>query len=154
MGIEIVSEIIDACKLSIDALIPTFNRLDYEFDILKNNENRNSKRYGLIPLGATFKEGSALGFTTIEHTFQLILTNDYINKDDDSAQSNATQELYSNAFAVIKDLQKKSITLPTSGYRVLLISGLSFETPEHDDDNATTVLRIDFNITYRFRNSL
>jgi len=151
---EIVTEIINETKLTIAALLPAFTALDYEYDILKNSERGLAKRYGFIPEDATFKEGSALGFTTMEHTFQLILTTDYMNKDDDSAQANALQSLYEAAHKVLKDLQKKSLTLPTSGYRVLLISGISFETPEHFDENSTVVLRANFNYTYRFRNNI
>jgi len=153
MAVDIVKEIIDETKNVIDVLIPDFSRLDYEYDILKNSERGLSKRYGFIPEDATFKEGSALGFTTMEHTFQLILTTDYMNKDDDSAQANALQSLYTAAHCILKDLQKKQLALPTSGYRVLLISGISFETPEHFDENSTVVLRANFEYTYRFRNN-
>lgn len=154
MSVTIVKEIIDEVKIHIVSAVPDCKQLDYEYDILKNNENRLTNRFGFIPQNANFREGSAMGFTTMDHTFQLILTTDYLNKDDDTKQADALQGLYDKAHCILKDLQKKSISLPTSGYRVLLISGLSFETPEHFDDNATTVLRADFNITYRFRNSI
>lgn len=154
MAVEIVSEIITEVKLTLDALLTSYARLDYEFEIEKNSDRGNTKRFGFIPGPADFKEGSALGFTTMLHTFQLILTTDYQNKDDDSAQANALQGMYAEAHGVIKAIQKKSITLPTSGYTVLLISGANFDDPEHFNDNSSTALRANLVITYRFRNNI
>lgn len=153
MAIEIVKEIIEETRNVIEGLLPEFTRLDYEYDITKNNERSLSKRYGFIPQDANFKEGSALGFSTIDHVFQLILIDDYLNKDDDQAQANALQGLYEAVHCILKDLQKKPLTLPTAGYRVLLISGISFETPEHFDENSVVSLRANFNYTYRFKNN-
>ena len=153
MAVEIVKEIIDATKAKLATLLPEYSQLPYEYDVQKNSERELAKKFGFIPDTAGFKEGSALGFTTMEHTFQLILTTDYLNKDDDSAQANALQDLYAQAHEVIKNLQKCSIALPTAGYRVILISGISFESPEHFDENSITVLRTNINYTYRFRNN-
>jgi hypothetical protein len=153
MAIEIVKEIVEETKLTIAGLLPDFSALPYERDIEKNSERELSKRYGFIPLDANFKEGSALGFTTMEHNFQLILTDDYQNKDDETAQFNAEQNLYAKAHMILKDIQKSRVTLPTSGYRVLLISGIGFDAPEHFDENSVVVLRANFLYTYRFRNN-
>lgn len=154
MALDIVKEIIEETKQTVSGLLPEFNRLDYEYDVEKNADTRLGKRFGFIPAVANFKEGSALGFTTMEHTFQLILTNEYKNKDDDSAQASALEELYSAAHSVLKSLQKKPLTLPTAGYRVLLVSGISFEEPEYFNENETVILRANFLYTYRFRNNL
>jgi hypothetical protein len=153
MAVEIVSEIVTATKALLATLLPDFTPLRYEYDISKNNEKGLTKSFGFIPKSASFKDGSALSFTTMEHNFQLILTTDYFNKDCDDAQANAVQDLYAKAHGTLKELQKKSIALPTSGYTVLLISGIDFEDPEHFDDNSSTVLRVNFLITYRFRNN-
>lgn len=153
MAVNIVGEIISEVKATLAALLPEYSQLPYEHDLSKNSEQNLSKKYGFIARDADFKEGSALGFTTMEHNFQLILTTDYFNKDCDDAQSNALNQLYAEVHGILKDLQKKSITLPTSGYRVLLISGIGFETPEHIDDNGVIILRSNFLITYRFRNN-
>lgn len=153
MALEIVSEIVSEVKNILDSLLPDYKRLHYEFDVSSNNERGITKRFGFIPEAANFKEGSALGFTTMEHDFQLILVTDFQNKDDDSSQAIAVQGLYSQAHEVLKNLQSKPLTLPTSGYRVLLISGISFDAPEYINENSTVVLRANFNFTYRFRNN-
>lgn len=154
MAIDIVKEIVEETKSIIQGLLPEFSVLPYEYDIAKNDERNLAKKFGFIPQDANFKEGSALGFTTMEHVFQLILMDEFSNRDSDEAQGNALQELYASAHAILKDLQKKQLTLPTSGYRVLLISGISFETPEHFDENQVVSLRANFNYTYRFKNNM
>ena len=154
MAVEIVSEIISEVKQTLTALLPTYTQLLYEYDIEKNSEKNLSKGFGFIPKSANFKEGSAMGFTTMEHNFQVILTTDFFNQDCDEAQANAMQGLYAQAHAILKDLQKKSITLPTSGYTVLLVSGIDFEDPEINEDNTSTTLRTNLVIKYRFRNNI
>lgn len=154
MAVDIVAEITEEVKLIVEGLYPACKRLDYEYEIEKNNEKGLTDRFGFIPAGASFKEGSALGFTTMEHTFNLILTTDYQNKDDEAPQRAALEAQYAKAHCILKTLQKKNLTLPTSGYRVTLISGISFDAPEHINDNSVVILRTDFNIQYRFRNNI
>lgn len=154
MGINIVGEIVAETKNVIDGLTLNLKRLPYEYEIEKNNERSLADRYGFIPKAATFREGSSMGFTTMEHSFELILCDDYSNKDSDSSQATATHKLYEKAHCILKDIQKKKLALPTAGYTVLLISGLSFDSPEHFNDNGLVVLRAEFIITYRFRNNL
>ena len=154
MAITIVSEIVDAIKAELGVLMPEFSLLDYEFDISKNSGSDMAKKFGLIPTEAGFKEGSALGFTTMDHNFQLVLSTDYMNKDCDKPQYDALKELYAEVHGVLKALQKKSVILPTASWRVLLVSGLGFENPEFFDDNGIVVLRTNFQIQYRFRNNI
>lgn len=152
MDIDIVEEIIDSVKVKLGTLLPAFSQLDYEHEILKNNERGLNNRFGFIPKAASFKEGSALSFTTMEHNFQFIITTDYMNKDDDAAQSIALNLLYSKAHGVVKALQKKSIILATNDFKLLLVNGVSMDDPENFDDNSSIVLRVNFVFTYRFKN--
>lgn len=153
MELEIVEEILVKLREVVLATFPDLKRLEYEHDLDKNNERGLTDRYGIVPGSASFVGGSVRGSTTIDHVFTLILTTDYINKDDDRAQSVAVNLLYSRGHAIVKEIQKKAITLPTSDFRVTLISGLSFDSPEHTNENSVTTLKVDFNIQYRFRNN-
>lgn len=148
----IVEELIAAIK----ALIPGLTghtQLPYEYEIDLNSDRDYEKRFGFIPQNAIFSEGRALGFTTMDHTFQLILTDDYQNMDDDTAQNSKLMDLYTVAQDVLKELQKSRLVLPTPGNRVLLISGQSFDEPEFSGDNSTVVLRLNFNIQYSYKNN-
>ena len=150
---DIVRQILDETKNVIAAALPEFHQLDYEHDIAPNSERMLEKGYGFIVGSASFAEGRSLGFTTMNHNFQLVLTESYSNKDDDAPQSNKLNELYDKAHLLIQDLQKSPLALPTAGYRVLLISGLSFEDPEFYNENGSVALRLNLNYQYRFKNN-
>ncbi len=148
----IVSEI----QVAIKALLPGITghtQIDYEYDIELNSDKGYEKRFGFIPEGAAFADGRSLGFTTMNHAFQLILTDDYKNKDDDTKQNTALMALYTAAEDVLKQLQKSKLALPTPGNQVLLISGLTFDDPGFTGDNGTVALRANLNIQYRYRNN-
>ena len=149
----IVNEIEVACKALLDTFLVGYQRLDYEYDITNNSERSIDKRYGFISGAASFAEGRAMGFTTIDHTFTLVLVDDFQAKDDDNALREALFRQYQLSQNALKELQKSRLALPTVGNRVLLISGLSFDEPELFEDNSTVVLRANFTIRYSFKNN-
>lgn len=153
MAIDIVKEIVTASKAAIATLLPTYTQLDYEYDIQKNSERANPRGYGFIPGSADFMEGKSLGFTTMAHRFQIILTTDFLNQSTDLDQSVALQELYSNMHILAQDFMAKKLVLPTASYKVLLIRGLSFEEPEFFEDNKLIALRANIEMQYRFINN-
>lgn len=148
----IVQEIQEAIKPIIET-VTSHTQLDYEYNIELNSDRGYEKRYGFIPQTADFAEGRSLGFTAMNHSFQLILTDDYQNQDCDTAQNTIVMALYEKAQTLLKDLQKSRLALPTPTNRVLLISGLSFDEPEFSGDNSTVALRLTFNIQYSYRNN-
>lgn len=148
----IVQEIQEAIK-PIIASVTGHTQLNYEYDVATNSDRGYSKKYGFIPKGANFAEGRAMGFTTMDHTFQLILTDDFQNKDCDVSQNSVLMVMYDKSQDLLKELQKSRLVLPTPTNKVLLISGLSFDEPEFSGDNSTIVLRLDFNIQYKYRNN-
>ena len=149
----IVEEIVNAMKTELDSKLTGYSRISYEYDILKNNERENDKGYGFIPGPAAFVEGRAMGFTTMDHTFTLIMVDTFQAKDDDSAMRTALFRQYELSQNVMRDLQKSKLTLPTPANRILLISGLSYSEPEVIEDSQLVVLRADLNIQYNFRNN-
>ena len=148
----IVQEIIEAIKPIIES-VTGFSQIDYEYDIELNSDRGYTEKYGFIPEAATFTEGRSMGFSTLDHNFQLILVNDFNNQDCDTAQNTTLMGMYEKAQSLLKDLQKSRLTLPTPTNRVLLISGLSFDEPEFSGDNSTVALRLNFNIQYSYRNN-
>jgi len=148
----IVQEIQEAIKPIIKA-VTGYTQLDYEYDIDLNSDRGYTEKYGFIPQDASFAEGKSMGFTTKDHTFQLILTNDFKNQDDDTAQNSALMVMYEKAQTLLKDLQKSRLALPTPTNKVKLISGLSFDDPEFSGDNSTVALRLNLKIQYSYRNN-
>ena len=148
----IVQEIVEAIKPIIES-VTGHAQLDYEYNVELNSDRGYEARYGFIPQSADFVDGRSMGFTTMNHGFQLILTDDFQNKDDDTAQNTSVMALYEKSQSLLKDLQKSRLVLPTPTNKVLLISGLSFEEPEFSGDNSTVALRLNFIIQYRYQNN-
>jgi len=137
----IVEEIQTAIKALLPGLTDNGKQLDYEYDI-----NLNSDR-------GYFAEGRAMGFTTMNHNYQLILTDDFQNKDCDVVQNSTLMGMYNKIQGTLKELQKSKLALPTPGNRVLLISGLAIDDPEFNEDNSVAALRANFVIQYQYRNN-
>lgn len=153
MAVDIVREIIEESKSVIAALLPEYSQLPYEYDILKNSDRDNSKGFGFIPLDADFTEGRSLGYSSMAHRFQIILTEDYSNYSDDTELETAIKNLYKDIYAVVQDFVAKKLVLPSSAYQVLLVRGLSIEEPEFFEDNKLVALKARVEMQYRFRNN-
>lgn len=149
----IVEEIIVACKDVLDTLLTDYRQLPYEYLVGSNNERALEKSYGFTAGPATFAEGRAIGFTTINHTFTLTLVDDFQNQDDDTAMRAALHNQYKLLQDSLCQLQKSRLQLPTAGNQVLLISGLSIDEAEILEDNSIVVLRANFIIQYKYRNN-
>lgn len=148
----IVEEIRDVVRPIIEAQTG-HTRLDYEFDPARNSERSFEDRYGFVPGPASFVDGRALRFTTIDHTFTVILTDHFQNQDDDSAQYAALLDLYAKAETLLKELQKSKLALPTPEYRLKLISGLEYEEPQFLDDMTGVILRANLIFNYSYLNT-
>ena len=149
----IVEEVVDAIKTILDGLLTGYSRLDYEFNVENNSDRGNDTGFGFIPGSATFAEGRAMGFTTMDHNFILKLVDCYQPKDDDSALRTALFTQYGLIQDSLKELQKSKLALPTPSNRILLISGLSFDDPDINEENHVVELRANFVIRYSFRNN-
>lgn len=152
MAVDIVSEIVVAVK----ALLPTytgFTQIDYEYDIEGNSERGLEEKFGFVPRDADFADGRAMGFTTMDHVFQLILVDTFINKDDDTSQHTILMNMYKKIHGSLVELQKSRLTLPTPTNKVLLIRGLNIEEPEVNEENGSIALRLNFNIRYSYQNN-
>lgn len=148
----IVKEIQEAIRPIIES-VTGHSRLNYEYDIERNANDGMTAGYGFIPSVADFVDGQSLGFTTKDHTFQCVLTDDYSNSDCDEGQNDTVLELYEKEQNLLKELQKSRLVLPTPTNQVLLIRGLSIEEPEFLGENSTVALRVNFNIRYKYRNN-
>ena len=149
----IVSEIVEAARPILESILADYSKLDYEYIVASNSERSLEKRYGFIPTAASFVDGQALGFTTVDHAFLLTLTDTYINRDCDEPLRDVLFNMYAEVQDVLKELQKSKLALPTIGNRVLLIYGLSVDEPEIIEENSIVVLRAAFNFRYQYRNN-
>ena len=94
-----------------------------------------------------------MGFTTVDHTFQMILTDDFKNFDDDTTQHTKLMALYTTSQNAQVEFQKSRLALPTPGHLVMLISLSGIEEPEFLGENNIVILRTNFKIQYKYRNN-
>jgi len=150
---NIVEEIVDASKTLIQSILPDYSELYYANNLDMNACGELIKKFGIISQGASFAEGRAIGFTTMNHDFQIILSDEFNLKDDDAALQDTTNKMYAQLHAILKDMQKKKLVLATPTNLVMIINGSSFEIPEVLGDNMGVALRLNLNIQYRFKNN-
>lgn len=148
----IVTEIVDAARPIIEGILTGYSRMDYEYIVNSNSERSLEKRYGFIPSSASFVDGNALGFTTIDHVFTLTLTDTYLNRDSDDALRSVLFDQYAKVQDILCELQKSKLDLATPSNRLMLITGLSIDEPEILEENSIVVLRAVFNFRYQYRN--
>jgi hypothetical protein len=149
----IVDEIIVATKNILSMVFVDYTELDYQYILPSNSERSLEKRYGFVAANAAFVDGSGIGFTTIDHTFKLIISDTYINQDCDTPLREVLNKQYELLQTVLKDLQKSKLALPTIGNRVMLITGLSIDEPEIIEENGIVILTANFNYRYQYRNN-
>ena len=148
---NVVQEIIEQGLARIQAELPDYAQIDYSYALEANECRGKEKRYGFTPSTAIFVEGRQLGFTTMDHTFRIILLDSYANRDDDSRQRAKLDSLYTDMQKVIAAFNKKPFTLPTAENKIILVSGATIEEPQFIDDNAVSVLEATIIIRYYFR---
>lgn len=149
---NIVEEIIVESEALIQATLPTFKPLQYVYDLEMNAEDRLNERFGIIPTAAESVSGRTLGFLTVDHNFQIILTNQALDKDSDAPLREKVNALYEQGYLVLKEFAQKKLNLPTPTNLVLLITGNGFESPELLVQNKGVALRLNINIQYRIKN--
>lgn len=150
---DIVTEIIEAGKILIQSILVDHSELYYADNLDLNACGEMIKRFGFIAQGATFVEGRSMGFTTMDHDFQIILTDEFNLKDDDRIMQNIKNKMFGELHEVLKDMQKKKLVLATPTNLVTIINGSSFEVPEVLGDNMGIALKLNLNIQYRFKNN-
>ncbi len=143
---DIVKDIVEAFESEVAIILPTYQELDFKYDVTKNNYFSNALRYGVVP-SAGFNTPTTTKAVTITQTFTLILTNDYVNQNDtDSEQQESIFELYNRLNEVYTVVVANRLGLSSSVFNVEVSS---IEAPLFDDESKVAILNTDFLIQYR-----
>lgn len=143
---NVVETIVNAFKSNVATnLGATYSELKYVFDVSQNNFKTNKKGYGVVPSsGETFS--GVMTHYTMRQSFQVILTDDYVNKLGDSGQQTSLMSMYSKMDDIFVDVLNQKLGL---GSTILLVESMTLEEPEFLDDNNVIVLRSNFTVQYR-----
>jgi len=142
---DIVKDIATAFEAQVAIVLPTYAELDWKYLVDKNNYFNNALRFGVIPSGG-FSASTIIKSVTVNQTFTLILTNEYVNSNDtDSQQQDSIFELYDAVNEVYVAVEGKKLGLT----QVLDISLGTIDTPFFIEEQKVAVLTTDFSIQYR-----
>lgn len=120
-------------------------KLEYKYDIEQNTFKGNKKRYGVIPLSASVGI-PIIGTLTYDHSFELILTDDFVDKRNDNDKDRVIKELSDRIEDMTVKFHQSLLGLPDV---VILVELLSIDEPEIIDDHNVIAMRASFLVKYR-----
>lgn len=147
MSLTSVSEIISGMKTEIaTALGASYQELPYVNVVESNNFRTNAKRYGVRAL-ASEETSTVTKRLTLQHTFEVILTDLYYETNiDDSPLEAAKQNLFEQMLRIYQQLEITKAGAPTV---VLNVTNISTLEPEILVEEKVVVLRANIDILYR-----
>lgn len=132
-------------SIAATVLGASYHQLRFIFSVEKNDIRAGEKAYGCRPLAAIPAE-SVTRHYTLDHDFELILTDTIGRSDDDTQRSDALNTMYDKADEIFKELVNTKVGLPLV---VLLLTSPSLAEPEILNDQKLVVLRMNFTVRYR-----
>ena len=128
------------------ALGGDYKELCYFYDLEKNGFNSNAKRFGVIPVEAKSVLTVAKAYT-LDHSFQLIVTDNYFNKEDgDISQREVANQIYDKVDEVTARIYASKVGIPSI---VFFVSLDSISEPEFLEDDNVVAIRANYIIKYR-----
>ena len=144
---NLVTQIKQGLETSIETVFPTFEKLDYQWQVEKNSLQRVDNGYAVLPLAASTGSTRIIGHYTIDQTFQVVLGASYESDgDSDEELRNELDILYTNMDDILKDVYAQKLGLQNI---ILLIDLGGYEDPEVNIENKNVYLRMNLNIRYR-----
>lgn len=141
-----VSSLIAAIKTRVAAVASTYSEISYAKDLSKNSFKGNFKRYGVIPLSSN-ESSSVTRALTVDQSFQLILTDGFINTamsdSSEQAASIALQDLANDIYIDLVNTKAGSSSI------CLQVYDLSLDSPETLQDQSVVIQKSTFKIKYR-----
>ena len=142
---NLVEQIIEAAELEVKKET-AYSELKYVYDLEKNDDLKNSSRFGVRPLEAPQVAGLNKVYT-VDQVFNVVLVTAYKNKpQDDIDLRQSIKELYNKMDEVIKAFHLNKLGLNSI---VLSINLSSINEPEIFEENKIVALSADFIIKYR-----
>ena len=138
------TDILNAIESRVNAVLPSYKRLKYSYDLEKNNKRASDDAYG-IGAGASSSVEGTFRTITMDQEFFVILTKDFGGRNDDNAERTALKAIYDDMETLYRDLFQSKLGIPAVVY---LVSELSLDEPEKIADNVISV-RMSFTVKHR-----
>ena len=138
------TDILNAIESRVNAVLSSYKRLKYSYDVEKNNKRASDDAYG-IGAGAGSSVEGTFRTITMDQEFFVILTKDFGGRSDDNAERTALKAIYDDMETLYRDLFQSKIGIPSVVY---LVSELSLDEPEKIADNVISI-RMSFTVKHR-----
>lgn len=143
---NIVEQIIGESKTLIQSELGAgYQELQFIYNVEKNSLRGAKLAWGVRPLEAS-PAATVVRVYTLDHVFEIILTDTFARGDNDSQREEALNTMYNKADEIFKNLVNHKINLPSL---VLNIEEPSLAEPEFLDDHKFVILRMQYVIKYR-----
>ena len=141
-----VKQITESFESEVATILPAYAELDFKWDFEKNNYYNNKQRFGVIAQGA-FNSPTITKAVTLQQTFNLILTTEFLNQDDtDQSQSDGVFELWDALNEVSAIVVANKLGLPNQVFNTELST---IDEPVFAEDGGVVILVASFLVTYR-----
>jgi len=127
--------ILNAIETRTNAVLPTYSRLKYSYNIEQNSRRVSADSYG-IGSGAAISVTGTNRTITLDQEFFVVLTKDFGGRDNDAAERDSLKGIYDDLETLYRDLFQSKLGIPAEVY---LVSELSLDEPEKIADNVISV---------------
>lgn len=142
-----VTSIISGIKTTVAAeLGADFSELPFVQDLTKNNKRTARYGYGVRPLDANTADGGVVRAYTLDHRFEVVLTESFVNRSSDAEIEACLGRLYDKADEVFKELVNSKAGVPDV---VLSVSEPSMTQPEVIEAAKIVAIRLQLKVKYR-----
>jgi hypothetical protein len=143
---SVASDIITQLKsICASTLGGTYQELRHVFNLINNDIRSGRLAYGVRSLAGNSAEGVNRVYT-MDHGFEIILTDTIARADSDAQRQTAIATMYDKADAIFKAIVQTKVNLPTT---VLNVFNPTLLEPEFFDDEKMVALRMQVTIKYR-----
>lgn len=140
-----VADILTQVKAVAATAAPTWHELPYVHNVGANNFRTAKLAYGVRPMDAS-PTSSVNRVYTMDHRFEMVLTDSIARAADDSQIETTLGVLYGVADTIFKAMVNTAINLPSV---VLMVSQPSLSEPEMYEKEKFVALRMQFVVKYR-----
>lgn len=138
------NDILTSLTTKINSILGSnWKELDYVYDLEKNKFRDKDKRFGVGTRDGNRVDGTTKALT-IDFNFFVTLANCFVNRSGDGKQRTALAEIYEQ----FEEINKQIFLKKLNNVDILLVSDVSYESPEVIDDQTISVT-CNFIIKYR-----
>lgn len=138
------TEILNSLETKTAALLPSYKRLKYSYDLERNDSRGANSAYGIGASDGVSVTGTNRTIT-MDQSFFVVLSKKFGSRADDSGERVALKDIYDDLDTLYRDFFQTKLSLNNTVY---LVSELSLDSPEKIGEDVISV-RMNFIVKFR-----